>query len=277
MKQNGDDRLIPITSFESGGFYGVAPDVFYYTSQIVNVAFCGEKHADGWVMIDAGMPERGEELIKVAAAHFGDRAPSAILLTHGHFDHVGGIAKLIEKWRCPVYAHGAEFPYLTGKIIYPDPDLPVEGGLPAKMSGIYPSEPIDIGESLEILPADHTIPHLPGWKWIHTPGHSAGHVSFYRESDRLLVAGDAFVTVRTDWFYKVLLGKAEVNGPPGYFTTDWNAAESSIRTLAALGPEAAITGHGPSMKGDDLKRGLEDLSRRFADVAISAYGRYPKK
>ncbi|MDY0395290.1 MBL fold metallo-hydrolase [Virgibacillus halophilus] len=37
------------------------------------------------------------------------------MLTHGHFDHVGGLVDLVKEWEVPVYAHSLEFPYLTGK------------------------------------------------------------------------------------------------------------------------------------------------------------------
>ena len=67
---------------------------------------------------------------------------------------------------------------------------------------------VNISSALVALPQTGTIPGLPGWKWIHTPGHSPGHVSLFRESDRVLLAGDAFVTVRTDSFYKVIISKS---------------------------------------------------------------------
>jgi glyoxylase-like metal-dependent hydrolase (beta-lactamase superfamily II) len=88
-------------------------------------------------------------------------------------------------------------------------------------------------------------------------------VSFFRESDRTLIAGDAFVTVRTDSFYKVIIQKEEINGPPRYFTTDWDAAFESVKKLEALKPEIAITGHGPAMEGEELRSGLKELVDDF--------------
>ena len=49
----------------------------------------------------------------------------------------------------------------------------------------------------EVPPSDGSIPNMPGWQWIHTPGHSPGHISLFREKDRSLIAGDAFVAVKT--------------------------------------------------------------------------------
>jgi glyoxylase-like metal-dependent hydrolase (beta-lactamase superfamily II) len=276
MKQSKDNKIIPMTSFSSGTGHAIRSDVYYYTNQIVNLVFVGTE--DHWAMIDTGMPKSAREIILAAEKRFGTQSrPSAIILTHGHFDHVGNVVELVQKWDIPVYAHPLEFPYLTGKKSYPEPDSSVEGGLLAKMSFIYPHEPIDISEVLRELPADNTVPELPGWKWIHTPGHSEGHVSFFREHDRALIAGDAFVTVRTDSFYRVLINDKEINGPPRYLTTDWKAAEESVQKLAALEPNVAITGHGPAMSGRELHKGLSELAEHFDELAIPEHGKYVKK
>ena len=66
----------------------------------------------------------------------------------------------------------------------------------AKMSPMFPIDPINLGNRIQLLPEDGTVPHMPGFRWIHTPGHSPGHVSLFREGDRALIAGDAFVTVK---------------------------------------------------------------------------------
>jgi glyoxylase-like metal-dependent hydrolase (beta-lactamase superfamily II) len=115
---------------------------------------------------------------------------------------------------------------------------------------------------------------MTGWRWIHTPGHAPGHVSFFRESDRALIAGDAFVTCRQDVLYKVLIQQLEINGPPRYFTPDWQAAWDSVRALDALNPAMAITGHGRPVKGATLTDGLRDLAARFDEIAIPEHGRY---
>src|SRR4051812_34701478 len=116
MKQSDDNKFIPMTTFESGHGHEVKNDLYYYTNQIVNVIFVGDPKTNNWVLIDAGMPKSAAELIKVAEQRFGKGSkPSAIILTHGHFDHVGSIVGLIEKWQVPVYAHPLEFPFLTGE------------------------------------------------------------------------------------------------------------------------------------------------------------------
>ena len=99
------------------------------------------------------------EIISVTEERFGTNSrPKAIILTHGHFDHVGGIIELIKYWDVPVYAHQMEIPFLTGQQSYPEPDPTVEGGMVAKMSPLFPNEPIDLGNSVKALPTDGTVP-----------------------------------------------------------------------------------------------------------------------
>lgn len=273
MRQSKDHRYIPMTSITSGEGEEVRNDVYYYTNQIVNLVFVG-RPGDQWVLIDAGMPKQAAEIISVAEQRFGDIKPSAIILTHGHFDHIGSVVRLIEYWNAPVYSHFLEFPYLTGKMSYPEPDTSVEGGLLAKISFIYPNKPIDIGPALRPLPEDGSIPGMNGWKWIHTPGHTDGHVSFFREDDRMMLSGDAFITVRQDSFYKVLTQKKEINGPPRYLTTNWDEAWDSVKILKALSPQTVVSGHGRAMDGEDLTRGLQKLVNEFDKIAIPKHGKF---
>ncbi|MGG3735533.1 MBL fold metallo-hydrolase [Heyndrickxia coagulans] len=268
-------RIIPMTSIESGTGRELLPDIYCFTIQIVNVCLIGRAGTGTFVLVDAGMPGSAGAIFSAVRERFGEKAkPKAVLLTHGHFDHVGAIAPLLEKWDVPVFAHPLELPYLTGRETYPDPDPTVEGGLLAKISMIYPNEPVDLGKAVQPLPEDGTVPFLPGWKWIHTPGHSNGHVSFFREADNVLIAGDAFITVRQDEFWKVLVQKQEVNGPPRYFTNDWKAAKRLVEKLAALKPETALCGHGIPMSGAGLREGLESLVSGFDEIALPDHGKY---
>lgn len=273
MHQSRDDKFIPMTSVSSGKLREARGDVFYYTNQIVNVVFVGT--ATHWVLVDAGMPKCGDEIRLVAEDLFGPSSkPAAIILTHGHFDHVGGIVHLVEQWKVPVYAHPLEFPFLTDEKSYPEPDTSVEGGLLAKISAIYPNEPINIKPVLQHLPDDMSVPGLPGWTWIHTPGHSPGQVALFRESDGTLISADAVITVKQDSLYKVLVQKKEVCGPPVYLTTDWPAAYDTVKRLNALHPQLIVPGHGDAMEGEELTEGLNKLVRDFEEVAVPAHGKF---
>lgn len=275
MTYGEDYHYLPITSINSGKGLEAAPDLYVLTVQIVNVIFVGFPDRGGWVLVDAGMPKSAGELMAAAGDCFGHEArPDAIVLTHGHFDHVGAIVELTERWDVPVYAHERELPYLTGKRPYPPANPTVSSGLVAKMSPWFPNEPVDLGTDVTALPANGSIPEMPGWEWLPTPGHAPGHVSLFRKADRALIAGDAFVTVKQEFVYDVFTQKPEISGPPKYFTTDWREAYESVKKLAALNPAVAVTGHGVPMTGEELSAGLRMLVEEFDRVAVPDQGKY---
>jgi glyoxylase-like metal-dependent hydrolase (beta-lactamase superfamily II) len=142
------------------------------------------------------------------------------------------------------------------------------------LSRFYPKGPVDVSEWLQPLPEDGSVPGMPGWRWLPTPGHTAGHVSFWREVDRAVIAGDAFITTDQESAYAVARQKPEIQGPPMYFTPDWPSAKASVRMLADLEPELAITGHGLAIKGDELRYGLKMLADRFDEIAVPEHGKY---
>ena len=278
MNYGSDYKYIPTTSIGSGVSIEVLPDLICHTVQIVNICLVGNPETGDFVLVDTGMPESANEIISVVEERFGANSrPKAIILTHGHFDHVGAVVDLVKHWEVPVYAHELEMPFLTGQKSYPEPDPTVEGGAVAKMSPMFPNEPIDLGNNIKTLPSDGTVPHMPGFRWIHTPGHAPGHVSLFREGDRALIAGDAFVTVKQEYLYKVLTQEQEISGPPRYLTTDWKAAKESVIKLEALNPAVAVTGHGLPMSGELLTNSLQKLVKEFDQIATPDYGKYVDK
>lgn len=256
----------------------VASDVAGQTIVMVNVYFVGEPGSGEWVLVDAGLPMAAGRIRAAAERRFGAGArPKAIILTHGHFDHVGALRTLAEEWDVPIYAHELELPYLTGQSDYPPPDPGVGGGLMASTSFLYPRGAYDFRPRVQVLPSDGTVPHMPGWRWIHTPGHSPGHVSFFREADRLLIAGDAFTTQKQESFFGVMTQHQRVHGPPMYFTIDWDAAKQSVQALAQLQPSVGATGHGIPMSGDQLNIQLTALALHFEELGMPSDGRYVRE
>ncbi|AWE08534.1 MBL fold metallo-hydrolase [Lysinibacillus sp. 2017] len=275
MRYGSDFKYIPATSIQSGEGMEVLPDLYMHTIQIVNFVLYGEPQKGEFVLVDAGMPHSANEIISVAEKRFGSNCrPKAIILTHGHFDHVGAIIELIEHWKVPVYAHSLELPYLTGRQDYPEPDATVNGGFIAKMSPFFPNEAINLGAHVKQLPFNGEIPYMDGFHWIHTPGHTPGHISLFRDEDGALIAGDAFVTVKQESLYKVLTQEKEISGPPRYFTTDWLAAWNSVKKLKSLQPTVAITGHGLPMRGEELTTNLQKLVNEFEQIALPNQGKY---
>ena len=267
----------PAANARPSGAERVTADVAFLRDRIVNVAFVGPAGAGdrGWALVDAGLYGSADRIAAAAASFFGpDARPAAIVLTHGHFDHVGALRTLAERWDAPVWAHELELPYLTGRSSYPPPDPTVGGGAMARLAGLYPKKPIDLGGRVRALPPDGAVPGMPGWRWIHTPGHTAGHVSLFHDEARTLLAGDAFVTTKQESLGAVLAQRREMHGPPAYYTADWGAARASVERLAALRPEVALTGHGRPMRGDRLRRDLEWLAANFDRLAVPAQGRY---
>jgi glyoxylase-like metal-dependent hydrolase (beta-lactamase superfamily II) len=142
------------------------------------------------------------------------------------------------------------------------------------LSPLYPRGPIDVSQWLELLPPDGSVPGMPGWLWLHTPGHTPGHVSLWRKSDNSLISGDAVITTRQESAYAVATQRPELHGPPSYFTADWEDAGRSVQRLAALEPVCIIPGHGRAMRGPVLGAALHTLARDFAQVAVPEQGRY---
>ncbi|MBP0437134.1 MBL fold metallo-hydrolase [Tianweitania sediminis] len=249
------------------GLWTLTPDLAFQRHTLVNVVYLGT--AANWVLIDTGIKGSAKAIRAACAQRFGEGSPPAyILMTHGHFDHVGALVELADEWDVPVYAHPLEHPYLNGTESYPSPEPWVGGGIMPLLSPLFPTSPVDVGPRLRDLPADGSVPGFPEWRWLHTPGHTRGHVSLWRESDRAVIAGDAFVTTGQESAYEVAMQTPEMHGPPRYFTPDWVAARRSVEALAALQPQLVVTGHGRAMAGAQMLAALEDLARRFDAIAL---------
>jgi glyoxylase-like metal-dependent hydrolase (beta-lactamase superfamily II) len=263
----------------------LAPDLARLRVAFVNVYFVGSPYggastlhgraAASWALVDAGLAIGAAPILDAAAARYGAaRRPDAIILTHGHFDHVGALDALLRVWDVPVYAHSLELPYLTGQADYPPPDPTVGHGPPPRLAPRVPERGIDLGDRVRPLPPGGEVPGMRGWRWIHTPGHSPGHVSLFRARNRALIAGDAVTTTPRDSVFSMLTQAKELHGPPAYFTIDWDHARRSVAHLAALQPILLAAGHGTPLFSESVPADLEALARDFDTRARPLRGRY---
>ncbi len=101
--------------------------------------------------------------------------PAAILLTHGHFDHIMAVNALKDRYDIPVYAHRDEAWLLAN---------------PAAGLRIHNLESRAVTEYSQVKHGD--VLNLAGFRWkvIHTPGHSAGSVCYYIEDGKVIFSGD---------------------------------------------------------------------------------------
>ena len=214
-----------------------------------------------WVLIDACTPGNERRIQQAAARRFGiNNRPGAILLTHGHFDHAGSAGALADAWGVPIYTHSLELPYLTGQANYPPFNFNSPGFF-TRIARFFPTSTVNLGNRVSSLEPKRPIPGLPGWEIVETPGHTPGHVAFFRRSDRVLLAGDAVTTMNLDSFWDTVARRKRVCRPPVPATSNWKNARQSVELLASLRPSLIAAGHGLPMR--DAAEQLKHLAANF--------------
>ena len=183
----------------------------------------------GDVLIDAGTTFHGGKVVGAVAG----RGVAAHALTHVHNDHAGGTKHVEQTLGVPVWVGAGDAEALrTGKAL-PPPSMP-GGSLLSSAAGSPKVEP-----DRELREGDEIG---PGFVVLETPGHSPGHVSFWREEDGTLICGDVFFNMN------ILTTSYGLHQPPGVFTFDPPLNRRNERRLAELAPKLVLFGHGPPLR-----------------------------
>lgn len=237
------------------------------------------KSDKSWVLIDAGLVNCGKLIKDTAEVLFGANIkPSSILITHDHPDHAGAALELAHLWDCVVYLHPDEIELAVNPCmaVFEKFANPMDKWIILPIMRRMSKEKFEAMNAKNCLKGvakafepDAGVPGLPDWQCIPTPGHTPGHISFFRPKDGVLITGDAVVTVDLNslWGMVAWMGhfsKQKIGGPPRYSTWNWRKAKESVATLAKLKPRVLGTGHGLPLTGDNITQVFLKFADKFS-------------
>jgi glyoxylase-like metal-dependent hydrolase (beta-lactamase superfamily II) len=252
--------------------FEIARGVHWLPVRGANVYFV--RSGESWVLIDAGYRSSARAIAEAAARLCGAAGrPELILLTHGHPDHAGAAVGLAAAWDLPIILAEDEMPFVNGTALYPEP-------LVHFMARVMPRRVMealvrgsDLGAAIRSFDPQADVPDLPDWIAVPTPGHTPGHVAFFRRGDRTLLTGDAVLTLAwssrlggggAGWLWDLARCRPRLSGPPTVVTCDWREAAASIVGLAELDPWVLATGHGIPLAGRQVAPALRAFAARVA-------------
>ncbi|MET3768844.1 glyoxylase-like metal-dependent hydrolase (beta-lactamase superfamily II)/putative NADH-flavin reductase [Marisediminicola sp. UYEF4] len=222
-----------------------------------------------WVLIDTAGPNHAHEIRSAAETIFGTASrPAAILLTHLHATHAGSARELARHWGLPVQVHPAERPLVSSGYRANEYPTGLLNRITTRMMSAQTRE-LDLGSIVHAFDPDDGVPGLPDWQCIATPGHTPGHASFFRPADRVLISGDAVLTVNLNSPAEPSRHRQQVSGPPRFSTWDRHDAAESMERLARLEPRVLAAGHGIPMIGDEVAPALLSFSAEARQLAPS--------
>lgn len=189
----------------------------------------------GHVLVDAGPPALASRLLAALA----DRDVRAHAITHGHFDHQGGSHAVCARLGIPLWCGDGERRAIeTGETYRLVRAGPLGVIVHRFLAG--PAHPVE-----RVLREGDAVD--AGFVAIETPGHTPGHLAFWRPRDRVLVVGDAA------WARNPLSGRAGLREPLRRFSFDPERNRSSLVRLAALDPRLVCFGHGSPADGRQFR------------------------
>ncbi len=212
------------------------PGVWQIRLPFSNAYVLSEGLSSGFTLVDAGTPHDARRLRRALVRFGGLKRCKLILLTHAHPDHAGCAALLARASGAPVLAHQSERPFIESGQLYGRGGPQVQRAAFKLGSLIWPVRRCRLSRALRDGEEVETSAGV--WRVIHTPGHTMGHISFWRESDGVLLSGDALLNV-LPW-----TRKPGLTLPLRLFTQDPDLALDSARKLARLEPRVLLAGHG---------------------------------
>jgi glyoxylase-like metal-dependent hydrolase (beta-lactamase superfamily II) len=177
---------------------------------------------EGDVLIDAGTRWGASRLLRALA----DRPPALLALTHVHPDHQGAAAEVCRRFEVPLACHEADADAMEGRRPMQPANLVVRLG-----TRLWSGPPYPVARRLR------DGDRIGEWRVVHAPGHTMGHVIYFRDQDRVAIAGDV---VRHSF-----LRVGKWIEPPRMFCADAELNRQSIRKLIELHPSLVCFGHGP--------------------------------
>jgi glyoxylase-like metal-dependent hydrolase (beta-lactamase superfamily II) len=217
----------------------LAPDVQLlrgFPPNAINVYLVGD------VLIDAATRQGEKRIMRQIAGH----TVTAHALTHAHPDHQGASHAICERLEIPLWCGVGDVPAMETPGAIKNTQAP---GWLNRMQERYWT-----GPAHPVARALREGDEVAGFTVLETPGHSRGHVTYWREADRVLILGDVLNNMN------VKTGVPGLHEPPRIFTPDPERNRQSIRRLAALRPSLVCFGHGaPLRDGQALERFVSQL------------------
>lgn len=180
------------------------------------------------ILIDAGIKSSASTILKSLTG----KPVSSHVLTHAHADHQGSSKVICEHFEIPLWCSLLEKPQAeTGDVTK---EYPRQNHIITKFQKQFWA-----GQGFKVSRTLKENDFIGDFTVIETPGHSSGHLSFYREKDGVLIVGDALVNMN---LVTTFVG---LHQPPALFTTNKEMNIKSIKKLASLHPKVLCFGHGP--------------------------------